>query len=179
MSTRQRTYPAHTTTRRILRSAILTTALAAVGGGVLAAPAAAGPSRPDLVAAGPVSSISGSAQNTGAYATVTNIGNGDAAATTVTFRFQPVVRLFVNGQATFINAPGSAAITGTGTVGALVGTNNRLGLNSRSVSAQLSGTPGGLNKVTVCADSSAALFEASESNNCFTEIKDVKVIFFG
>ena len=177
MSTRQRTYPTHTTTRRILRSAIITTALAAVGGGVLAAPAGAGPRRPDLVAAGPVS-VSSSV-HTAATATVTNIGNGDAAATTVSFRFQPVVRLFINGQATFINAPGSAAITGTGTVGALVGANNGLGLNSRSVSAQLSGTPGGLNKVSVCADSSAQLFEASESNNCFTEIKDVKVIFFG
>lgn len=175
MSTRQRTFPAHTTTRRILRSAILTTALA-VGGGVLAAPAGAGPSRPDLVAAGPVS-VSSSV-HTAATATVTNIGNGDAAATAVTFRFQPVVRLFINGQTTFMNAPGSAAITGTGTVGALVGA-NRLGLNSRSVSARLSSTPRGLNKVSVCADSSAALLEASEANNCFTEIKDVQVIFFG
>jgi hypothetical protein len=131
--------------------------------------------RPDLVVGAPLQdqTISGT-PGWNAYAVdVANNGITSAASNQVKVTFQPVSQLYFNGQYYWVNMPGSTPIVGTGTAPALAGG------HSEEMTVQTSTAPTGYNRVTACVDSANVVSESNESNNCRTEIKYMKPLFFG
>jgi hypothetical protein len=163
--------------RRILKRATAVALVAIAGGGAVAGTAHAwtDPTLPDLVATGPTDVFLPTPEITSLYASVRNdLGRFVfAPASTATIKYQPVTRVVLPGGYAYVTTPGSTAITATGTVGIIwPGTSERFVANSDR-------TPGGYNRITVCADSSNAIRERSELNNCFTEYKNVIPVYNG
>lgn len=158
-----------TTRRRRIMSTIAVAAL--FGSGALGGTAHAWTdhSRPDLVGAGPTEVVVLST-GTAVFGHVRNDVTGWTAfaqASNATINFQPLSRVMLQGEAHYINRPWSTAFTAAGRVARLApGGDDRF-------SARLDRIPWGHHRVTVCADSSGAVFERSELNNCSSEIKDV------
>ena len=159
-----------------------TTAIAALvtiaGGGAVAGTAHAwnDPSLPDLVASGPTDVFVLAPDTTVLHAQVRNdlaTRFVFAPASEATIKYQPVNRVVLPGGYAYVNTPGSTAITATGTVGAIMA-----GAVAR-FEAQSDRTPGGFNRITVCADSSGVVHERSELNNCYTEFKNVIPVYNG
>jgi hypothetical protein len=128
--------------------------------------------QPDLIGSGPaqVFAISGGSL---VLAHVRNEGNGGAAFTAASVRFQPVSRLSVAGRTAYVNMPGASAITATGSVRPI------LGRAEVEFSAQAHAIPTGLNRITVCADTSNVEDEWIEGNNCSSEVRSVIPVYNG
>jgi hypothetical protein len=149
--------------------------LAALGGAfALAVPAHAATVatdlRPDLVVDGPLQSSTLVGPSFDSYSVqVNNNGVTGALSNEVQVTFQPVSRVYLNGQYYWVNMPGSSAIVGTGTAASLNG-----GGASESVSVHSSTAPAGYNRVTACVDSTNVVAESNESNNCRSEIVNMQ-----
>jgi hypothetical protein len=155
------------------RVGIAAAATAIVTGGVAGGSAqAATLPRPDLVGSGPVNVLV--ANNASLSAAVKNVGVFTVGTTFASIKLQRVSRLVFAGQTHYINTPGASPITGGGTV------NPILPSAEARFSAGASAIPqAGQYRVSVCADTSNFVHEASETNNCVSEIQTVVPFFIG
>jgi hypothetical protein len=169
--------PDRTTLRGIIkRTVTVATLVTIVGAGAAGGTAHAWTDQrlPDLVATGSTDVVVVDNTGTALLGQVRNDVSGWSAfaqASNATIKYQPVSRLVVAGATHYINTPGTNAITATGPVSSLApGGEDRFSAHSQR-------TPWGLNRITVCADSSGLVAERSEVNNCSSEIKDVVPLF--
>jgi hypothetical protein len=155
------------------RVGVAAAAIAIVTGGVASGSAhAATPQRPDVVGSGPVNVLVGN--NASLSAAVKNVGVFTVGTTFASITLQRVYQRSVSWPPAFVNAPGASPITGVGTVNPIAS-----GFEA-PFSAVANAIPqDGLYRVTVCADTSNFVNEASETNNCVSEIQTVVPVIIG
>ena len=123
--------------------------------------------RPDVVGSGPVDVLVGN-DNARLSAAVKNVGVFTVGTTFASISLQRVYQRSAGWPLTYVNVPGASPITGVGTVNPIAS-----GFEAE-FSALASAVPQhGLYRVTVCADSLNFVNEASETNNCDSEIQTV------
>ena len=165
------------TARQIVRRAFAAAAFATVAAATVLGGAAGATDftirRADLAGSGPTSVLVVSNTGSTLFARVANTGDFWAGSSSASITYQPVSRLTSStGRTYYVNTPGSAPISATGSVGSI-----SPGSSVQFSAFASSGVPSGLNRITVCADSGGAVGESNESNNCWSEIKTVQADF--